>query len=588
MVGHAPLGHDGAATRDDAGAALGREVDVGQAHAGVDGEVVHALLGLLDQGVAEDLPGQVFGNAAHFFQRLVDGYGANRHGRVAHDPVARGVDVLAGRQVHHVVGTPTDGPDQLFHLFLDARGHGRVADVGVDLDLEIAPNRHGLDLGVVDVGRDDGAAARHFVAHEFGRDDLGDGGAQAVAGQTRFPRRVLLVLRHPFAAAILAQGHVFHLGRDDAALGVVHLGHVLAGFGAARLALQRGRLGAQLGHARVFLATLAAVVQRHARAADVELAVAARFDPGAAHAGQALAHVDMGGGVGVGARGVIDADLLAIGQRDVAHRHAQIGVDGPAQVAFGGCRKWLARLGQQVGETGGIGGIAGGGRKDGIGGVHRSLQKACEVHQTLRGVLGRSDGVGDGWRHPPSPAPGSSPGIAPTMPDRRHRNPPIPTKAATPGVPSPKRQNPSARGAWGLLCLGMVGTCLALQKPMCLSIPGPASGSRSSSAGMNRIKFVGFAGHCFHSGSHLSAFAHPGAAVSIGASAPALDTGQTPRLSASKPTPALARYAPAAINAENQTTMALAEPTCLRSSNFWILPVLVFGSSPNTTARGTL
>ena len=35
-------------------------------------------------------------------------------------------------------------------------------------------------------------------------------------------------------------------------------------------------------------------------------------------------------------------------------------------------------------------------------------------------------------------------------------------------------------------------------------------------------------------------------------------------------------------------TSIAAEPACLRSSNFWILPVLVLGSSPNTTARGTL
>jgi hypothetical protein len=51
--------------RDDAGAALAVRW-IGQAHAGVDGEVVHALLGLLDQGVAEDFPGQVFGDAADF------------------------------------------------------------------------------------------------------------------------------------------------------------------------------------------------------------------------------------------------------------------------------------------------------------------------------------------------------------------------------------------------------------------------------------------------------------------------------------------------------------------------------------------
>ena len=170
---------------------LRREVDEGQAHAGVDGEVVDALLGLLDQRVAEDLPGQVLGHAAHLLQRLVDRHGADRHRAVAHDPVARGVDVLAGGQVHHGVGAPADRPDQLFDLFLDAGGDGRVADVGVDLDQEVAADGHRLELGVVDVGRDDGAAARHLVAHELGRDDLRDARAQGVARQALLALGVL-------------------------------------------------------------------------------------------------------------------------------------------------------------------------------------------------------------------------------------------------------------------------------------------------------------------------------------------------------------------------------------------------------------
>ena len=56
MVRQAPLGHDRTATRDDAGDAIDRERYVGETYAGVDGEVVNALLGLLDEGVAEHLP----------------------------------------------------------------------------------------------------------------------------------------------------------------------------------------------------------------------------------------------------------------------------------------------------------------------------------------------------------------------------------------------------------------------------------------------------------------------------------------------------------------------------------------------------
>src|SRR5580658_1991702 len=52
-----PLRHDGAATRHDARDTVHRERHVRQAHAGVDGEVIHALLCLLDERVAEDFPG---------------------------------------------------------------------------------------------------------------------------------------------------------------------------------------------------------------------------------------------------------------------------------------------------------------------------------------------------------------------------------------------------------------------------------------------------------------------------------------------------------------------------------------------------
>src|SRR3546814_6753178 len=69
MVRQTPLGHDRTAARDDAGDALGGEWYIAQQNPGVDGEIVHALFGLLDQGVAENFPGQFFGAAIDFFQR---------------------------------------------------------------------------------------------------------------------------------------------------------------------------------------------------------------------------------------------------------------------------------------------------------------------------------------------------------------------------------------------------------------------------------------------------------------------------------------------------------------------------------------
>ena len=95
VMRQAPLRHDRAAARDDAGDAVGGEVDVGQPHAGVDREIVDALFALLDQRVLVELPGQLDGIAVAFLQRLVDRHGADRDRRVAQNPFAGGVDVAA-------------------------------------------------------------------------------------------------------------------------------------------------------------------------------------------------------------------------------------------------------------------------------------------------------------------------------------------------------------------------------------------------------------------------------------------------------------------------------------------------------------
>jgi hypothetical protein len=72
----------------------------------VDREVVDALLGLLDERVDEQVDRQLARIAADLLEALVDRHGADRHRRVAHDPLAGLVDVLARRQVHHGVRAP--------------------------------------------------------------------------------------------------------------------------------------------------------------------------------------------------------------------------------------------------------------------------------------------------------------------------------------------------------------------------------------------------------------------------------------------------------------------------------------------------
>ena len=142
-----PLGHDGATTRDDAGDTVCGQRHIAQQHARMDGEIVDALLSLFDQGVSEHLPGQILGLAVCLLQCLIDRHGADRHGRVAQDPLAGLMDVLAGRQVHQGVAAPARRPGHLLHLFLDRRSDRRVTDVGVDLHPEIRPMIIGSSSG---------------------------------------------------------------------------------------------------------------------------------------------------------------------------------------------------------------------------------------------------------------------------------------------------------------------------------------------------------------------------------------------------------------------------------------------------------
>ncbi|MNE13489.1 hypothetical protein D3C80_1063250 [compost metagenome] len=233
------------------------------------------------------------------------------------------MDVLAGGQVHDRVRAPADAPGQLGHFFLDRGTQGAVADVAVDLHQEVAADDHRLQLHVVDVGRDDRAAAGDFLADEFGGDFLGNAGAEAVARMLRIEQTggAGFLQLH-----VLADGDVFHLRRNDALARVVHLADVLARLGPARVAhMGEAHLG-QLGIDQAFLAEV--------RGQPVEqFGVATVVDPGRTHIAQALTHVDGDVRVGIGTGGVVDQHRRvrlaaevggSVSQRDLAHRHADV------------------------------------------------------------------------------------------------------------------------------------------------------------------------------------------------------------------------------------------------------------------------
>ena len=348
----APLGHDRAAAGDDAGHPVGSQRHILQAYAGVNGKVVHALLGLLDQGVAEQFPGKVLGLAIDLLQRLVDRHGADRHRRVAQDPLAGLVDVLAGGEVHQGVAAPARGPHQLLDFLLDRGGDRRVADVGVDLHPEVAADDHRLQFRMVDVGRDDGAAAGHLIAHELGGDRLGDRGPEGLAGVASQQLLVARIFAQLLQAVVLADRDELHLRGDGTRPGVVHLRDVGPGLRAARRADVLETQGGQFG---VFGAGAAVV---RARAVQ-PLGVAALVDPGATPIRQTPGQVDGRFRIGVRAGGVINRDRRILFRhsgshgrtlRDLAQWHADIRPRS-LDIALPGVRE---RAGNLRGDRGGL------------------------------------------------------------------------------------------------------------------------------------------------------------------------------------------------------------------------------------------
>ena len=341
VMRHAPLGQDRAAARHDAGDPVDGQGHVAQQHARVHGEVVHALLALLDDRVAVNLPGQFLGHAADLLERLVDGHGADRHGGIADDPLARRVDVPARGQVHDRVGAPERRPAQLLHLLVDRRRHHRVPDVGVDLHLEAAPDDHRLEFGVVDVGGDDRAAARHLVTHE----------ARVEA---------------------FADRDELHLRRDLAAPRVVHLrdGAVAAARGALEAVGQFEGVVALAGR------------EGGAAAGDADVPGG---DPGLAEWRQAFADIEA-----ARAARVVDAQgRLAARERDLPHGDADAA--GAVDVDAGGVGEGVA-----VRDGRGAGGWCGGGWGGWCGG------RQCAGRLDHRDLDFSGRHVVAGWKRPAS------------------------------------------------------------------------------------------------------------------------------------------------------------------------------------------
>ena len=165
MVSH-PLGKNRTPAAHDACDALGNHRKILNQHAGVNGHVVDALLGLFLDNFEHDVAVQVF-DALHARNRFIDRHGPDRYRRMTHDGFANLVNVAAGREIHYGVGAIVDSGVQLLQFLIDIRCHGGVADVRVDLAERGDADRHRLEFGMIDVGWDDHSSPSNFVPDQF-------------------------------------------------------------------------------------------------------------------------------------------------------------------------------------------------------------------------------------------------------------------------------------------------------------------------------------------------------------------------------------------------------------------------------------
>ena len=168
---------------------------------------------------------------------------------------------------------------------------------------------------MVDIVGDDRPATRHFVPHKFSGDIVGDFRAEALT--------IADIFGKARTAEIFAFRHIFHLGRDDAATGIVHLADIHARLGAQHLLAD---IGERRDAAAAVGAELAIIFGADFALGDF-LDIAPGADPILADFRETGADVDKGVGVRIGTAGVIHTyGLLPAGrfQMDFAHRHAAL------------------------------------------------------------------------------------------------------------------------------------------------------------------------------------------------------------------------------------------------------------------------
>jgi hypothetical protein len=201
-----------------------------------------------------------------------------------------------------MVSAPQRSDQTIFSTSSDhRRSQRRIAKIAVDFHPEVAANDHRFQFGMIDVGWQNGAATGDLVAHELRGEGIGKSRAEIFAAMLTQQTPVARIVAQLLQAHGFTQSDVFHLRRDDATAGVVHLSNARAGFGAARRA---DVFKTQMSGGRISRAGAAIL----GRWASQYFRIVTLPDPGSSNRRQAFEQINLCLRIGVGTGTVVDRD----------------------------------------------------------------------------------------------------------------------------------------------------------------------------------------------------------------------------------------------------------------------------------------
>src|SRR5262249_13160612 len=138
------------------------------------------------------------------------------------------VNIATRREVHDGIRAPANGPNHFFNFFLNRGRDSGISNVSINLYQKIPSDDYWLELGMVDISRNNGPAPGYFVTYELRRDRLGNCGAP---GSTGMLCRILSV-----DPLVLSNRNELHFRGNDPLPRIVYLCDVVSRLGAPRLA----------------------------------------------------------------------------------------------------------------------------------------------------------------------------------------------------------------------------------------------------------------------------------------------------------------------------------------------------------------